>query len=72
MKAFRKELDSKLTKEQLARLRKWMRKAAGNDSPEPKRQGNDSINRRSDGPHDDRRFREGPPSRERRDSADSR
>jgi hypothetical protein len=72
MKAFRKELDSKLTKEQLDRLKefdekreKWIRENRRNRQ-------NDSTDHRYDRRHD-RPFRDdSPQTRERRDSGVSR
>ncbi|MGE5419990.1 MAG: hypothetical protein ACM3UT_07370 [Chloroflexota bacterium] len=71
MKAFRKELDSKLTKEQLARLKEMDEKRQEMIRQSRINRGKDSLNRRFDGHYGDRPYREGPPppAQERNDSA---
>lgn len=72
MKAFRKELDSKLTKEQLARLREMDEKREEMIRQGRRNRDNDSANRRYDRRFDDRRFGDGPPPQHnngRRDTA---
>lgn len=69
MKAFRKELDSKLTKEQVARLKEMDEKREEMIREGRKNRQNDSLNRRYDGRFGDRPYRDGPPHSERSDSA---
>lgn len=69
MKAFRKELDSKLTKEQVARLKEMDEKREEMIREGRKNRQNDSLNRRYDGRFGDRPYRDGPPHPERNDSA---
>lgn len=68
MKAFRKELDSKLTKEQVARLREMDEKRQEMIREGRRNRQNDSINRRYDGRDGEDRQREGPSRFERHDS----
>lgn len=65
MKAFRKEIDSKLTKEQIARLRDMEEKREEMFRQNRRERSNDTLNRRFNGPYGDRRF---PPPHERHDS----
>lgn len=67
MKAFRKELDSKLTKEQIARLREMDEKRMEMIRQSRRNRSNDSTGRRYDRHHDSP-FRDGPPSRDRHDT----
>lgn len=69
MKAFRKEIDSKLTKEQLARLKEMDEKRQEMIHQSWKNRGRDSMNRRFDGHFGDRPYRDGPPPYEHGDSA---
>lgn len=62
MKAFRKEIDSKLTKEQLARLKEMDEKRLEMIRQGRKSRENDSLNKKFDGDYGGRRFREGPPA----------
>ena len=68
MKAFRKEIDSKLTKEQIARLREMEEKREEMFRQNRRERSNDTLNRRFDGRYGDRRFGDGPPPHERHDS----
>jgi hypothetical protein len=68
MKAFRKEIDSKLTKEQIARLREMEEKREEMFRQNRRERASDTLNRRFDGNYGNRRFRDGPPAHERHDS----
>lgn len=69
MKAFRKELDSKLTKEQIARLKEMDEKREEMIREARRNRQNDSIDRRYDGRFGERPYRGGPSRSERGDSA---
>lgn len=62
MKAFRKELDSKLTKDQIARLKEMDEKRQEMIRQFRMNRANDTVNRRFDRRHDGGPFRDGPPS----------
>jgi recombinational DNA repair protein RecT len=70
MKEFRKELDSKLTREQISRLREMDEKRQAMIRQNRKSHQNDSLNRRYDRRHDGR-FRQGPPPQNDKSGTDS-
>lgn len=68
MKAFRKELDSKLTKEQIARLKEMDEKRQEMIREGRRNRQNDSLQRRYDGRYGEGRYRDDRPDFNRRDS----